>query len=200
MPPIIEELDYNSADLSDVIPPDYVTEANHDSVTDYDFDLPDVIPPDYERPKVDNDLSQMAFMYLIAISAMLLTWIFVFFCLRMMALRQKTQNPQERRMYAGARPRPASFPAQEPTIYVSPAHNLPPPPKYECMAPPSYEEVVGVHYPHLQQPITQPITTAIRTESDRTNATGSTTTISSSTVVTVSADDRRTSVTVAASA
>uniref|UniRef100_A0A2A4IYX7 Uncharacterized protein n=1 Tax=Heliothis virescens TaxID=7102 RepID=A0A2A4IYX7_HELVI len=75
-------------------------------------------------------------------------------------LRQKTRSPQQRRMYVGSRARP-SLGQQEPTIYVSPS-NLPPPPKYECMAPPSYEEVVGVHYPQFQaQPITQPITSAL---------------------------------------
>uniref|UniRef100_A0A2A4IZJ9 Uncharacterized protein n=1 Tax=Heliothis virescens TaxID=7102 RepID=A0A2A4IZJ9_HELVI len=73
---------------------------------------------------------------------------------------QKTRSPQQRRMYVGSRARP-SLGQQEPTIYVSPS-NLPPPPKYECMAPPSYEEVVGVHYPQFQaQPITQPITSAL---------------------------------------
>uniref|UniRef100_A0A2A4IY08 Uncharacterized protein n=1 Tax=Heliothis virescens TaxID=7102 RepID=A0A2A4IY08_HELVI len=76
------------------------------------------------------------------------------------AARQKTRSPQQRRMYVGSRARP-SLGQQEPTIYVSPS-NLPPPPKYECMAPPSYEEVVGVHYPQFQaQPITQPITSAL---------------------------------------
>uniref|UniRef100_A0A2A4IZB8 Uncharacterized protein n=1 Tax=Heliothis virescens TaxID=7102 RepID=A0A2A4IZB8_HELVI len=84
-------------------------------------------------------------------------------CMLMLAckmLRQKTRSPQQRRMYVGSRARP-SLGQQEPTIYVSPS-NLPPPPKYECMAPPSYEEVVGVHYPQFQaQPITQPITSAL---------------------------------------
>ncbi|XP_026740834.1 uncharacterized protein LOC113503192 isoform X5 [Trichoplusia ni] len=75
--------------------------------------------------------------------------------------RQKTRNPQQRRMYVGSRARPSVGQA-EPSIYVSPC-NLPPPPKYECMAPPSYEEVVGVHYPTFQpQPITQPITNALQ--------------------------------------
>ncbi|XP_026740838.1 uncharacterized protein LOC113503192 isoform X8 [Trichoplusia ni] len=74
---------------------------------------------------------------------------------------QKTRNPQQRRMYVGSRARPSVGQA-EPSIYVSPC-NLPPPPKYECMAPPSYEEVVGVHYPTFQpQPITQPITNALQ--------------------------------------
>ncbi|XP_063393579.1 uncharacterized protein LOC134678787 isoform X4 [Cydia fagiglandana] len=74
--------------------------------------------------------------------------------------RQKTRTPPQRRMYVGSRVR-QSLSQAEPTIYVSP-NNLPPPPKYECLAPPSYEEVVGIHYPQYQnQPITQPITVAM---------------------------------------
>ncbi|XP_013165782.1 PREDICTED: uncharacterized protein LOC106116439 isoform X6 [Papilio xuthus] len=76
--------------------------------------------------------------------------------------RQKTRNPQQRRQYLGSRTR-TSLPQPDPTVYVSPA-NLPPPPKYEAMAPPSYEEVVGIHYPNYQppmQPIAQPIATAM---------------------------------------
>lgn len=81
---------------------------------------------------------------------------------------QKTRSPQQRRMYVGSRARP-SLGQAEPSIFVSPS-NLPPPPKYECMAPPSYEEVVGVHYPNYQvQPITQPIATALaQTSTDTT--------------------------------
>nr|XP_021194628.2 uncharacterized protein LOC110379324 isoform X5 [Helicoverpa armigera] len=95
-------------------------------------------------------------------------------CMLMLAckmLRQKTRSPQQRRMYVGSRARP-SLGQPEPTIYVSPS-NLPPPPKYECMAPPSYEEVVGVHYPQFQaQPITQPITSALaQSSSDTTTVT-----------------------------
>ncbi|XP_022117763.2 uncharacterized protein LOC110995084 isoform X10 [Pieris rapae] len=81
--------------------------------------------------------------------------------------RQKTRNPQQRRAYMGSRSQ-TTVPAAEPTIYVSPA-NLPPPPKYEAMAPPSYEEVVGIHYPSYQppgQPINQPITAALATQSN----------------------------------
>ncbi|XP_047510558.1 uncharacterized protein LOC125053293 isoform X10 [Pieris napi] len=81
--------------------------------------------------------------------------------------RQKTRNPQQRRAYMGSRSQ-TTVPASEPTIYVSPA-NLPPPPKYEAMAPPSYEEVVGIHYPGYQppgQPINQPITAALATQSN----------------------------------
>ncbi|CAH4029765.1 uncharacterized protein LOC123710583 isoform X9 [Pieris brassicae] len=80
---------------------------------------------------------------------------------------QKTRNPQQRRAYMGSRST-TTVPAVEPTIYVSPA-NLPPPPKYEAMAPPSYEEVVGIHYPGYQppgQPINQPITAALATQSN----------------------------------
>ncbi|CAH0714849.1 unnamed protein product, partial [Brenthis ino] len=97
--------------------------------------------------------------------------IFIFMCLYLFWLwfcfgscverRQKTRSTQQRRTYMGSRQRPSEI--QEPTIYVSPA-NLPPPPKYEAMAPPSYEEVVGIHYPNYQphiQPITQPLSTAL---------------------------------------
>ncbi|XP_013165773.1 PREDICTED: uncharacterized protein LOC106116439 isoform X5 [Papilio xuthus] len=90
-----------------------------------------------------------------------------FMCLILIATlyvwtRQKTRNPQQRRQYLGSRTR-TSLPQPDPTVYVSPA-NLPPPPKYEAMAPPSYEEVVGIHYPNYQppmQPIAQPIATAM---------------------------------------
>ncbi|XP_063834317.1 uncharacterized protein LOC135083489 isoform X17 [Ostrinia nubilalis] len=79
-----------------------------------------------------------------------------------LVVRQKTRSTQQRRMYAGNRARQLSMQG-EPTIYVSPA-NLPPPPKYEAMAPPSYDEVMGIQYPGYQsgqQPITQPITHAM---------------------------------------
>ncbi|KAJ8708206.1 hypothetical protein PYW07_010331 [Mythimna separata] len=107
---------------------------------------------------------------------------------------QKTRSPQQRRMYVGSRARP-SLAQQEPSIFVSPS-NLPPPPKYECMAPPSYEEVVGVHYPNYQvQPITTPITSALaqtsansaaetRTET-RSNDTGTVTRTADETIVNV---------------
>ncbi|KAJ8708547.1 hypothetical protein PYW08_009929 [Mythimna loreyi] len=109
--------------------------------------------------------------------------------------RQKTRSPQQRRMYVGSRARP-SLAQQEPSIFVSPS-NLPPPPKYECMAPPSYEEVVGVHYPNYQvQPITTPITSALaqtsansaaetRTTETRSNDTGTVTRTADETIVTV---------------
>ncbi|XP_047510550.1 uncharacterized protein LOC125053293 isoform X2 [Pieris napi] len=87
--------------------------------------------------------------------------------LRWLEKGQKTRNPQQRRAYMGSRSQ-TTVPASEPTIYVSPA-NLPPPPKYEAMAPPSYEEVVGIHYPGYQppgQPINQPITAALATQSN----------------------------------
>ncbi|XP_050356802.1 putative mediator of RNA polymerase II transcription subunit 15 isoform X1 [Nymphalis io] len=83
---------------------------------------------------------------------------------------QKTRNSQQRRTYMGSRQRPSDS-QSEPTVYVSPA-NLPPPPKYEAMAPPSYDEVVGTHYPSFQppvQPITQPITAALAQSSNSTN-------------------------------
>ncbi|XP_011549017.1 uncharacterized protein LOC105381071 isoform X1 [Plutella xylostella] len=123
---------------------------------------------------------------------------------------QKTRDQQQRRMYVGSMARNPSLGAQTPTIYVSPA-NLPPPPKYEAMAPPSYEEVVGIHYPNYQptvqgiaaQPIIQPITTAVAQSanaSSTNNVAASSTTANESeptTVVTVTTDASRTSVTVA---
>ncbi|XP_013138459.1 PREDICTED: uncharacterized protein LOC106103283 isoform X1 [Papilio polytes] len=123
-----------------------------------------------EQDSTDNDksiddnvgYSEMVFWYTIVLVAMLLLWILIFFCLRMISLSQKTRNPQQRRQYLGSRSR-TSLPQPDPTVYVSPA-NLPPPPKYEAMAPPSYEEVVGIHYPNYQppmQPIAQPIATAM---------------------------------------
>ncbi|XP_041971358.1 uncharacterized protein LOC121727547 isoform X1 [Aricia agestis] len=116
---------------------------------------------------------------------------------------QKTRSQQQRRAFTGSRTRP-SLSQSEPTIYVSPA-NLPPPPKYEAMAPPSYEEVVGIHYPQYQipvQPITVPITTALAQNSTDVSPSGSRTdgsrTEEPQTVITVTTDDRRT-VTVATS-
>ncbi|XP_068624101.1 uncharacterized protein [Battus philenor] len=107
--------------------------------------------------------SEMAFWYTVILVAMLLLWLLIFFCLRMISLRQKARNNQQRRPYIGSRSR-NSLPQADPTIYVSPA-NLTPPPKYEAMAPPSYEEVVGIHYPSFTptqiQPIAQPIATAM---------------------------------------
>ncbi|XP_063834305.1 uncharacterized protein LOC135083489 isoform X6 [Ostrinia nubilalis] len=86
----------------------------------------------------------------------------LFYWIKILKSRQKTRSTQQRRMYAGNRARQLSMQG-EPTIYVSPA-NLPPPPKYEAMAPPSYDEVMGIQYPGYQsgqQPITQPITHAM---------------------------------------
>ncbi|XP_049881410.1 uncharacterized protein LOC126377611 isoform X13 [Pectinophora gossypiella] len=122
------------------------------------------------------------------------------FILLVRFIRQKTRVPQERRMYVGSRPR-QSFAQQEPTIFVSPA-NLPPPPKYEAMAPPSYEEVVGIHYPNYQAsalPITQPITSAMAQSSRSADNNVTNNANTDATVITVTADDRRTSVTVTAS-
>lgn len=62
----------------------------------------------------------------------------------------------------------------------------------ECMAPPSYEEVVGVHYPNFQaQPITTPITSALAQTSaesateTRSNDTGTVTRTANETIVNV---------------
>nr|XP_026491918.1 uncharacterized protein LOC113397697 isoform X4 [Vanessa tameamea] len=130
--------------------------------------------------------------------------------------RQKTRNSQQRRTYMGSRQRPSDS-QSEPTVYVSPS-NYPPPPKYEAMAPPSYEEVVGIHYPSFQptvQPITQPITAALAQGSNSTNSENENSAnsnvnvvpnnvnvrndnVTPSTVITVNADER-TTVTVAAS-
>ncbi|XP_063834315.1 uncharacterized protein LOC135083489 isoform X15 [Ostrinia nubilalis] len=93
---------------------------------------------------------------------LLVIFILVILRIILMGFRQKTRSTQQRRMYAGNRARQLSMQG-EPTIYVSPA-NLPPPPKYEAMAPPSYDEVMGIQYPGYQsgqQPITQPITHAM---------------------------------------
>ncbi|CAH2987118.1 unnamed protein product [Chilo suppressalis] len=119
---------------------------------------------------------------------------------------QKTRSSQQRRVCVGPRTRQLSV--QEPSIYVSPA-NLPPPPKYEAMAPPSYEEVVGVHYPggYQSQPITQPITQALSTAQSSTSAEQNTTLTSTCettsvpapapppAIITVTTEQRRTSVT-----
>nr|XP_004933545.1 uncharacterized protein LOC101745983 isoform X4 [Bombyx mori] len=118
------------------------------------------------------------------------------------SLGQKTRNTQQRRVYVGTRARP-SLEQTEPTIYVSPS-NLPPPPKYECMAPPSYEEVVGVHYPGCPpQPITQPITAALAhhatappAQTTGGNSRHNETAAKPDTVVTVATEDSRASVTV----
>ncbi|XP_061705362.1 uncharacterized protein LOC133516437 isoform X5 [Cydia pomonella] len=105
-------------------------------------------------------------LVLILVTTVPAVMIFLLFVLVIMAVSlyfyigQKTRTPPQRRMYVGSRVR-QSLSQTEPTIYVSP-NNLPPPPKYECLAPPSYEEVVGIHYPQYQnQPITQPITAAM---------------------------------------
>ncbi|XP_047036637.1 uncharacterized protein LOC124642310 isoform X7 [Helicoverpa zea] len=121
-------------------------------------------------------LSQMAGLVLVVFAPLFcyltyLLTLFLLYCITKYQNGQKTRSPQQRRMYVGSRARP-SLGQPEPTIYVSPS-NLPPPPKYECMAPPSYEEVVGVHYPQFQaQPITQPITSALaQSSSDTTTVT-----------------------------
>ncbi|XP_045455046.1 uncharacterized protein LOC123664561 [Melitaea cinxia] len=148
--------------------------------------------------------------------------VFIFMCLYLFWLwfcfgcciksRQKTRTSQQRRTYMGSRQRPSDS-QSDPTVFVSPA-NLPPPPKYEAMAPPSYEEVVGVHYPNFQapvqpinQPITQPITAALAQSSNTTNESDNSANsnanarsngdVTTSTVVTVM--NERTQVTVTAS-
>ncbi|XP_045507087.1 uncharacterized protein LOC123703201 isoform X3 [Colias croceus] len=134
--------------------------------------------------------------------------VFIFMCLYLFWMwfcfgnfikkRQKTRNPQQRRPYMGTRSR-TSLPVSEPTIYVSPA-NLPPPPKYEAMAPPSYEEVVGIHYPAYLppvQPINQPITNALATQSSNSTVTNTDTntipneTIPAETTTVTTIDERR---------
>ncbi|XP_049881399.1 uncharacterized protein LOC126377611 isoform X3 [Pectinophora gossypiella] len=140
------------------------------------------------------------FWTLFFFSTVIIMIVFLTACVRMLRLGQKTRVPQERRMYVGSRPR-QSFAQQEPTIFVSPA-NLPPPPKYEAMAPPSYEEVVGIHYPNYQAsalPITQPITSAMAQSSRSADNNVTNNANTDATVITVTADDRRTSVTVTAS-
>ncbi|XP_022117755.2 uncharacterized protein LOC110995084 isoform X4 [Pieris rapae] len=113
-----------------------------------------------------NEITTGSLIY-ISVFSTLLIMSFVILCIKISSLGQKTRNPQQRRAYMGSRSQ-TTVPAAEPTIYVSPA-NLPPPPKYEAMAPPSYEEVVGIHYPSYQppgQPINQPITAALATQSN----------------------------------
>ncbi|XP_026740832.1 uncharacterized protein LOC113503192 isoform X3 [Trichoplusia ni] len=117
-------------------------------------------PPLHEEDSTPDSVSTYSVVYITALFTLLIM-AFVIMCLKIAHIGQKTRNPQQRRMYVGSRARPSVGQA-EPSIYVSPC-NLPPPPKYECMAPPSYEEVVGVHYPTFQpQPITQPITNALQ--------------------------------------
>ncbi|XP_053620084.1 uncharacterized protein LOC128680740 isoform X11 [Plodia interpunctella] len=127
----------------------------------------------------------------------LVFWLIYFLMVRYFG--QKTRTQQQSRVCVGSRTRPSL--QAEPTIYVSPA-NLPPPPKYEALAPPSYEEVMSVAYPVQgiqqqpgQQPIVYPITHAVAQPS--TNRSEDSQNTSPSTVVTVTSDVRRTSVTVA---
>ncbi|XP_013186358.2 uncharacterized protein LOC106131730 isoform X1 [Amyelois transitella] len=157
---------------------------------------------DYGEYKQDDENSQvnlthMAFWYMVVLIGMLLSWLVIFFCLRIITLGQKTRNqPQRRGVFVGSRERPSAQP--EPTIYVSPA-NLPPPPKYEALAPPSYEEVMAAAYPDYPatqpQPITYPLTHAAQASSSPPRSEEP----PQSTVITVTSDERRTSVTVATS-
>ncbi|XP_011549012.2 uncharacterized protein LOC105381071 isoform X3 [Plutella xylostella] len=170
--------------------------------------------PVFEDPPAEtnlpgNQISSSSLAYVIVMGTLAGMALVVVF-LKLITLGQKTRDQQQRRMYVGSMARNPSLGAQTPTIYVSPA-NLPPPPKYEAMAPPSYEEVVGIHYPNYQptvqgiaaQPIIQPITTAVAQSanaSSTNNVAASSTTANESeptTVVTVTTDASRTSVTVA---
>ncbi|XP_046972667.1 uncharacterized protein LOC124539344 isoform X4 [Vanessa cardui] len=167
-----------------------------------------------------GDIGSATSIIYISIFSTLLVMSFVIMCIKVAAIGQKTRNSQQRRTYMGSRQRPSDS-QSEPTVYVSPS-NYPPPPKYEAMAPPSYEEVVGIHYPSFQptvqttvQPITQPITAALAQSSNSTNSENENSASSNvnavpnnvntrndnvtpSTVITVNADER-TTVTVAAS-
>ncbi|XP_026748502.2 uncharacterized protein LOC113509379 isoform X2 [Galleria mellonella] len=147
-------------------------------------------------------LTQMAFWYMVVLVGMLCLWLIIFFCLRMIAMGQKTRTQQQRRMYGSSQRRRPTDPA-EPTIFVSPA-NLPPPPKYEALAPPSYEEAVGVNYQEFQrtqvQPITFPLThAATQAATEATNNSSDVNndeqTVSQATLATITTvDERRTSV------
>ncbi|XP_072946562.1 uncharacterized protein [Epargyreus clarus] len=164
------------------------------------FDTSDVFDSSEEKD-LDTDYESnehfLQFMrYLISSSVILIALFVILIVIHILKRGQKTRNPQQRRQYMGARPRPSLAPA-EPTIYVSPA-NLPPPPKYEALAPPSYEEVVGIHYPGYQahvQPITQPITAAMAQCTDSSQNSGSSNSsnennVAPATVITVTADSR----------
>lgn len=135
-----------------------------------------VVGGDYEAPPIPPTppAAPISIATVIFLSVMFTLLIMGFFimCLKLSVMRQKTRDPQRNRMYGGSRSRP-SLSQSSPSIYVSPS-NLPPPPKYEFMAPPSYEEVVGVHPPSFSQgggtsastqPITQPIADAIASTS-----------------------------------
>ncbi|XP_052742945.1 uncharacterized protein LOC112043745 isoform X1 [Bicyclus anynana] len=125
---------------------------------------PVVVDP-FAADPINSDL-QLTFLYIPLFFLILLAVLVMIYIYRRSFAGQKTRNSQQRRTFVAPRQRP-SVSQTEPTIYVSPA-NLPPPPKYEAMAPPSYEEVVGIHYPNYQpvQPITQPITTALAQSSN----------------------------------
>ncbi|XP_053620074.1 uncharacterized protein LOC128680740 isoform X2 [Plodia interpunctella] len=142
--------------------------------------------------------SHAVFFLMTLLTSTCVVVLFILICLRVL-IGQKTRTQQQSRVCVGSRTRPSL--QAEPTIYVSPA-NLPPPPKYEALAPPSYEEVMSVAYPVQgiqqqpgQQPIVYPITHAVAQPS--TNRSEDSQNTSPSTVVTVTSDVRRTSVTVA---
>ncbi|VVC95747.1 unnamed protein product [Leptidea sinapis] len=131
------------------------------------YGYPNVNFPDETVPDDQTGgATEVTLLYSIILISIIVIWLILYFCIRLISLGQKTRNPQQRRPYIGTRSR-NSLPSTEPTIYVSPA-NLPPPPKYEALAPPSYEEVVGIHYPAYLppvQPISQPIATALANNS-----------------------------------
>ncbi|XP_013186360.1 uncharacterized protein LOC106131730 isoform X2 [Amyelois transitella] len=145
-----------------------------------------------EKSNHTNLYGLLPMFILIAIVFLRISWV-----LYRNSVGQKTRNqPQRRGVFVGSRERPSAQP--EPTIYVSPA-NLPPPPKYEALAPPSYEEVMAAAYPDYPatqpQPITYPLTHAAQASSSPPRSEEP----PQSTVITVTSDERRTSVTVATS-
>ncbi|XP_013186361.2 uncharacterized protein LOC106131730 isoform X3 [Amyelois transitella] len=151
---------------------------------------------DVDPATIDVSESTPLFIILSFMTTTCMVILFILICLRTV-IGQKTRNqPQRRGVFVGSRERPSAQP--EPTIYVSPA-NLPPPPKYEALAPPSYEEVMAAAYPDYPatqpQPITYPLTHAAQASSSPPRSEEP----PQSTVITVTSDERRTSVTVATS-
>ncbi|XP_053620075.1 uncharacterized protein LOC128680740 isoform X3 [Plodia interpunctella] len=162
--------------------------------TETDVSLLDKEEAHVEKTYQSSIYGLLPMFILIAIVFLRISWV-----LYRSSVGQKTRTQQQSRVCVGSRTRPSL--QAEPTIYVSPA-NLPPPPKYEALAPPSYEEVMSVAYPVQgiqqqpgQQPIVYPITHAVAQPS--TNRSEDSQNTSPSTVVTVTSDVRRTSVTVA---
>ncbi|XP_059062689.1 uncharacterized protein LOC131855431 [Achroia grisella] len=153
-----------------------------------------------------NVTSKMDVVGTVMVAAFIVMCLYLFwmwFCFGTCVIRrQKTRTQQQRRMYGSSRTRPPTD-HEEPTIFVSPA-NLPPPPKYEALAPPSYEEAVAVNYQEFQrtqaQPITFPLTHAAiqscsSAANNPTNVTSNEELTPPPAVVTVTTvDERRTSV------